>query len=318
MTPPLSRRSLLTATAAAAVFAAAQPAAATAADAVGVLVEGKSYFKYCLNMATIRGQKVGLVKEIEIAAAAGYDSVEPWLGTIGDFVKAGGSLRDMAKRIKDLNLTVESAIGFANWIVDDDAKRAAGLESAKRDMDAVAQLGGRRLAAPPAGATNQADLSLVKAAERYHALCEVGELMGITPMAEVWGFSKCLSRVSDTTFIALESGHKRACILPDIYHLHKGGSAFAAMDLLSPGCVQVLHMNDYPADPPREKITDAHRVYPGDGVAPITNVLRGLIRNHNQVVLSLELFNPEYWKQDALQVAKTGLVKMKAAAAKAL
>jgi len=28
-------------------------------------------------------------------------------------------------------------------------------------------------------------------------------------------------------------------------------------------------------------------------------------------VLSLELFNETYWKQDALQVAKTGLQKMK-------
>jgi len=28
-------------------------------------------------------------------------------------------------------------------------------------------------------------------------------------------------------------------------------------------------------------------------------------------VLSLELFNADYWKQDALEVAKTGLQKMK-------
>ncbi|HDR52811.1 MAG TPA: sugar phosphate isomerase/epimerase, partial [Mariniphaga anaerophila] len=28
-------------------------------------------------------------------------------------------------------------------------------------------------------------------------------------------------------------------------------------------------------------------------------------------VLSLEFFNPEYWKRDALEVAKTGLMKMK-------
>jgi hypothetical protein len=28
-------------------------------------------------------------------------------------------------------------------------------------------------------------------------------------------------------------------------------------------------------------------------------------------VLSLELFNKDYWKQDPLEVAKTGLIKMK-------
>ena len=34
--------------------------------------------------------------------------------------------------------------------------------------------------------------------------------------------------------------------------------------------------------------------------------------------LSLELFNPEYWQQDALVVARTGLEKMKAVVAAAL
>jgi hypothetical protein len=32
-------------------------------------------------------------------------------------------------------------------------------------------------------------------------------------------------------------------------------------------------------------------------------------------ILSLELFNREYWEQDPLQVAKTGLEKMKKVAA---
>ena len=34
-------------------------------------------------------------------------------------------------------------------------------------------------------------------------------------------------------------------------------------------------------------------------------------------MLSLELFNPEYWKQDAMTVATEGLAKVKAAVAKA-
>ena len=37
----------------------------------------------------------------------------------------------------------------------------------------VRQIGGKRLAAPPVGATNQADLSLQRACERYRALIEV-------------------------------------------------------------------------------------------------------------------------------------------------
>jgi hypothetical protein len=40
-------------------------------------------------------------------------------------------------------------------------------------------------------------------------------------------------------------------------------------------------------------------------------ILTDLRRMGGTKVLSLELFNTEYWKQDSLEVAKTGLQKMK-------
>jgi sugar phosphate isomerase/epimerase len=118
--------------------------------------------------------------------------------------------------------------------------------------------------------------------------------------------------------VAIESGHPNACILVDVYHLHKGGSGFTGLKQLGPAALQVFHMNDYPANPPREKITDADRVYPGDGVAPLAAMLRDLHALGFRGLLSLELFNRGYWKQDALVVAKTGLEKMRAVVKKAL
>jgi sugar phosphate isomerase/epimerase len=77
-------------------------------------------------------------------------------------------------------------------------------------------------------------------------------------------------------------------------------------------------MNDYPAEPPRAAITDAARVYPGDGVAPLKTLLRDLRRLGFRGALSLELFNRDYWQKDALAVARTGLDKMRAVVAASL
>jgi sugar phosphate isomerase/epimerase len=82
--------------------------------------------------------------------------------------------------------------------------------------------------------------------------------------------------------------------------------------------MHAIHMNDYPSEPNRERIADADRVFPGDGVAPLTTVLRDLRIAGFRGVLSLELFNREYWKQDAFLVAKMGLEKMRAAVEKSL
>jgi len=260
------------------------------------------------NTSCIRGQMLPLPDQVRITSQAGYDAIEPWLRDIEQFVQSGGALADVRKQIADAGLTVESAIGFANWIVDDDAARKAGLEQLRRDMDSVRQLGGSRIAAPPAGATNADDpkLDLFVIAERYRAALEVGREIGVTPQLEVWGFSRNLSRLGETVFAAVESGHPDACVLPDIYHIRRGGSDFAGLKLLSGAAVHVLHVNDYPGSIARDELTDAHRVYPGDGDAPLREIVDALRAGGFHGVLSLELFNREHWKQDPLMVATRG------------
>jgi len=273
-------------------------------------------FSYCFNTSTIRGQKLSLVKEIEITAKAGYNSIEPWVNKIHEYAKNGDSLKELRRRITDLGLTVESAIAFSRWVVDDDALRNKALEQNKRDMDVLARIGGKRIAAPPAGVRGPIDL--IKAAERYRALLELGDEMSVIPQVEIWGSSKGLYRLGQAMFVVIESGHPKACLLPDVYHTYKGGSDFNGLKALSHKAIQVFHLNDYPADPPRETIGDRDRVFPGDGIAPLTQILQDLHANHSNAVLSLELFNPTYWRQDPLDVAKTGLAKMKTEVKKAL
>jgi sugar phosphate isomerase/epimerase len=272
-------------------------------------------FRYCLNTATLQGYKLSLPEMIDAAGTAGYNAIEPWLTAITAYT---GPLGDIRKRLSDHGLTVESAIAFAQWIVDDPAKRAAALEQMRREMDLVTQIGGRRIAAPPAGANNAAPIELSVIVERYRAVLELGDRMGVVPELEFWGPSTNLHRLSQAMFVVLETGHPKACVLADVYHLYKGGSGFAGLPQLSAQAIQVIHMNDYPADPPRDRIADRDRVYPGDGVAPLKQILRDLHRVNPELVLSLELFNANYWKTDPLDTAKAGLTKMKQAVRSAL
>jgi sugar phosphate isomerase/epimerase len=276
--------------------------------------------RYCLNTGTIRGHELSLVDEIDLAAKTGYDGIEPWTREIQQYKDEGGSLPDLRKRIEDHGLRVESAISFARWIVVDEAERRQGLEDAKRDMELVAAIGGTRIAAPPAGASGRdaAKLDLFAAAGRYRTLLEAGRQIGVTPQVEVWGPSHNLSRLGEAVFVAVESGHPDACVLPDVYHVYRGGSEFAGLRLLSGTALHCFHMNDYPTDRPRESLTDADRVYPGDGDAPLDDILQTLCLIGFKGALSLELFNRDYWKQPVADVAQTGLAKMKSAVARAI
>ncbi len=279
--------------------------------------KGSIPFRFSLNTSTIRGQNLSIEEEINIAAKTGYDGIEPWIQELKQYTQGGKSLKDLGKKIKDAGLVVPDAIGFPEWIVDDATKRKQGFEEAKRNMEMVHTIGGTHLAAPPVGATNQKGIDLMAIADRYGELVQLGEKYGVIPIVEVWGFSQTLHRLGETILVAMESHQKKACVLPDIYHLYKGGSGFSSIKLLQQIAIGIFHMNDYP-NISADKITDADRVYPGDGIAPLNSVLQALDKMNYKGFLSLELFNRTYWKQDATLVAETGLKKMRAVVSEAL
>lgn len=324
MMADLTRRDLLTASTAA--LAGGLFSATAAVRAAGPMVDTtetsagdganpeprSDRFLLGLNTSTIRGQKLSIVEEIAIAAQAGYQAMEPWIDELEKYAASGGSLEDLGKRFRDAGISVESAIGFFDWIVDDADRRNKGLEAARRSMELVRRIGGKRLAAPPVGATEQPMNDLRIVAERYRALLELGDQMDVVPQVEVWGPSKTLGRLGEAASVAIDSGHPKACILPDVYHLYRGGSNFGGIKLLAPSAIHVFHFNDYPAEPPRTQLTDAYRVYPGDGVAPLRSLLQSLTTGGFRITLSLELFNRKLWNENPLTVATTGLNKMKA------
>lgn len=311
MTTTSRRNFLLTSLGAGLGAATLLPAGASAAAPAPVAPPQAPAFRYCLNTSTLMGQKLGVVKEIEIAAQAGYQAIEIWVRSLDEYATKGGSLADLRKRIADLGLTVEAGIAFASWIVDDPAARAKALEQAKREMDLLAKIGAKRIAAPASGAKDGTPIPLDEIAKRYRALLEVGDQTGVVPELELWGHSVNLHNLAQCAYIVIASDHPKACLLPDVYHLYKGGSSFDGLRMFSSQAIQVCHLNDYPATPARDAIADRDRIYPGDGTAPYKQILTDLCRINPQMVLSLELFNQTYWKQDPLVVAKTGLEKMK-------
>ncbi len=191
----------------------------------------------------------------------------------------------------------------------------AGIEQMKREMEMLAQIGCKRTAAPPIGATENPVLDLKKVTERYRTILELGDKTGVVPQLEMWGFSKNLSQVSDVMYAAIESGHPSARVLLDIFHLYKGGSSIDTLPLINNSAIEILHVNDYPANLSASAITDADRIYPGDGAGPIRRVLQILKNPGRPLIISCEVFNKNYYSQDTLQVAKTALAKMKAVTA---
>ena len=266
-------------------------------------------FIFSLNTSTVRGQKLSLPKLIELAARAGYQGLEPWMMEIESYLKEGNSIASLKKLANDAGITLVDCIGFPTWMAQDEEKSKAGFIQIEKEMGILAELGCTRVAAPAIGA--EAPLDLLKAGERYKKLLDLGRKTGVMPQLEFWGAYPAFFHLSQALAVAAAADDSDAKILADVYHLFRGGSGFEGLKLIDGQAISIFHLNDFPKDIPRTSQQDKDRVFPGDGAAPLQSLSDTLRKKGGEIVLSLELFNPEYYAMDPNYVAKTGLEKMK-------
>lgn len=264
---------------------------------------------FCLNTSTIRGQKLSFEQVVDTSAKAGFDGMEIWVNEIEAYLASGKSLSSLKTLLNDAKQIPFNAIGFAPWMSQDAEKSKQGFAQMEKEMEMLAAIGCTRVAAPAIGAT--APIDVMESAEKFSRLIDLGRKTGVMPQLEFWGSFTPFHTISQCLAVAAAANDVDAKILPDVYHLYRGGSGYNALKLLSGDAFDVIHVNDIPDGIEREKLADKDRVYPGDGIAPYTEIASMLKTMGGTKILSLELFNEKYWAQDALTVAKTGLEKTK-------
>ena len=268
-------------------------------------------FKYCLNTSTIRAEGATVLNAIDTAADAGYEGLEPWIEELDQWVQTGGDLQAVKKKAVSRGIQIVNLIAFPEWAVPEDDRRKAGLEEMERCLQMAQELDCPLLAAPPFGIHDRV-VDLKKVPARYAAVLDLAAKYGVTPVLEYWGISKTLGTTGEALFIASECGRPGVKILADVYHMWKGSGHHRGFEHFGPSVLGLVHVNDYPEVPSRDAITDADRVYPGDGLADWKQIALNLTAIEYDGYLSLELFNENYWERGPEAVSREGLAKLRA------
>jgi 2-keto-myo-inositol isomerase len=93
----------------------------------------------------------------------------------------------------------------------------------------------------------------------------------------------------------------------DSCHWHASGNG--SLDAFPIEQLAMVHLNDAPDKPPRE-IEDADRVLPGLGVIRLGELVHTLRDRGYNGPWSLETFNPWYWEEDPMAVARRGAIAL--------
>lgn len=267
---------------------------------------GRSPWPICLDFATIRPVKT-LKEKVDLAAEAGYDAVEPWDSDLRDFEDSGGDLREMNQYIKDKGLFVPSMIGLWGCLPENEEQFQASLEATRNRMRMASEIGCEFVQAIPNQVGENYDRHFV--ADCYRRLIGIGikEYQVIPALVFVEMFP--LKTMGQALEIAADADHPEARIIPDVFHMYISGGGFEGLNLLQGKAIAIFQFNDAPKGMAREAMKDKDRVFPGDGILPLPKILGDLKATGYDGCISLELYNPEYYERDMLEVAKTGLEK---------
>ena len=278
-------------------------------------LHGAETGKFAMNASTLRGYNLSLLDQMKAMALSGFRGYEPWMKDIRA-AKADGTLGDVCRIARDSGVSFINGIAFGQWVNPDPKIRAAGLDETKRDMALLAEIGCPCVAASMFGMQKPGspNLPLEAIAERYVAVLDLGKKMDVRPLLEYWGHSVNLFRLEDALEVVRLTGRDDAAILADVYHTYRGGGSFDAYRKLSAKLLPVLHVNDYPSYPYREQLKDPDRVWPGDGNAPWRKIFSDLAAVGADPWLSIELFNPSYWRTYPARTLAEGFEKLKAVA----
>lgn len=263
-----------------------------------------SSFRYSLNASTIR--TTPLLDKIRIAAEAGYQGIELWFDELEAFQAEGGELETVSAAIQESGLAIPTMIMLRDWWSASPEEYPAVFDTCHKRIKLAAKLGAEYVICCPHLGKPDYDLGAL----RYRELLEAGIEAGTKPAVEFLGFVEAVTKIEDALQIVEKSGHPKATLVLDPFHVFRGGGSIESIAQLKPEQIAISHFNDAVNTIPRETQKDPDRVLPGAGHIDLTRYCQLLKQIGYQSWLSLELFREDLWKQDPLDVAKLGLERM--------
>lgn len=259
--------------------------------------------KIALNGATT--MHADLETDIKAASAAGFDLVEIWAAKLREFLKTN-TVADLKNLLAENNLEPYS-INSIEHITFRTAEDYAAIKAECRELAEIAGA----IDCPyivvvpgklPAGASKEQIID--ESVRVLGELADIAEKHNVSLAFEFLGQTDCSVQTLDLCNEIVERVNRKSVgSVLDTFHFYAGNSTFEAIERMKPEKLFIFHINDA-ENLPKADLTDAHRLYPGEGILPIREIKQRFDKIGYDRMVSIEIFRPEYWNEDPFEVAR--------------
>jgi sugar phosphate isomerase/epimerase len=263
--------------------------------------------KPCISQATTL--PTSFAEDVRNYAGGGCPAVEVWLTKLEKHLEEA-SADDTRRLLADQGITLAAAAYQGGLLLSQGDQRKAHFDHFKRRLDTCQQFGIRTLLvvadfaqAPDPQALGRAVVSLKQAAQWAAGF-------GVTLGLEFRGTDTFCTCLDTALSLVGHCGEPNVGVCLDVFHYYQGPSKPEDLDRLTPQNLAHVQVCDV-AGVPRELMTDADRVMPGEGDFRLEPVVRKLREIGYAGYVSLELMNPILWQSNSAHVAELGMAALR-------
>lgn len=259
--------------------------------------------KLALNGATT--MRADLATDIRAASAARFDCLEIWASKLRNYLKSHSPAE--LKALLTGHAVEPYSINSIERITFRDASGHARLLSECEELCRVAaEINCPYIVVVPSPlpeGKSRADV-IDESARVLDELGRIAERYGVALAFEFLGQTDCsVQTLPQAAEIAGRVGRDNVGLVIDSFHFYAGGSKVESIDALDARKLFIFHINDA-EDLPLEQLEDRHRLLPGLGILPLREIVSALRRINYDRVTSVEIFRPEYWERDPIELAR--------------
>jgi 2-keto-myo-inositol isomerase len=248
-----------------------------------------------------------LETDVAATAHAGFKALELWAAKIDRFL-AGHTREELAALLRGAGVS-PMTLNSIEFISFRDESDYAGILARCRELCDIAQFIGCPTVVVVPSPTPDRETSWGDIVDEHvrvlRELSDIAGGYGVGLAFEFLGFGWCSVRTPRGAWeIVRKTGRDNVGLVVDAAHFYGGGGLLSELDAIDPAHIFAFHLDDL-EDVPKEEITDAVRLLPGLGVVPLGDICARLKGIGYDDVCSVELFRPEYWGWNPMELAVT-------------
>ena len=256
--------------------------------------------KTCINGAST--MPYALEEDLRSAAAAGFEGVELWTAKVETYLKSHG-VEDLDGTLRELGLAAEALCPYGLVSFGENAEEnVAKIEEAAKLAEGLSCP--ILLVCPDVPPSDMGEVAAIKQAgamaRKLGKICaDHNASIAIEPL----GRHPFVPGPKEALRIVEEADHANVQIMMDTFHYYKSDVPISDITAIPIERLAIVHINDC-EDLPKAQLTDGHRLWPGEGVIPLREMIGAIRDNGYEGALSVEIFRKAYWEKDVNWIAR--------------